>query len=321
MPLNILILGAGATGGYFGGRLAQAAEQGKTNINVRFLVREPRAQALHADGLVLQTPQETRRLRVNAVLHTELKPEYDLVLLSCKAYDLETAIFAIYPAMRPDTYVLPLLNGIQHFDRLDAEFGARRVLGGCCHLEGTLTDAGVVRQMSALHRITYGLRPGNDTAAQAVLDALHTAYQQTPVNARFSKQVLLEIWEKFVFLATLAGMTTLMRAAIGDIVAADEGVAQISKMLDECDAAASYAGYAPRHEVLEGSRKILTQPASTFTSSMLRDLEAGRRTEAAHIVGDMLHRARAAGQKANMLALAWTHLQARDARRNRESTG
>ena len=318
MPLKILVLGAGATGGYFGGRLAQAAHLGKSDIEVSFLVRPKRAEILKARGLNVESPQGSFGIPVRTVLHTELKPAYDLVLLSCKAYDLESSILAIYPGMRPDTCVLPVLNGLAHFDRLDREFGTERVLGGCCHIAGNLTPQGLVRQMTDLQRITFGLRPQNAAAGKDILDTLANAFRQTPVDLRYSEEVLQEIWEKFVLLATLAGMTCLMRGAVGDIAATDGGPALMQAMLAECEAAATHAGHASRPQVHAATAKMLSTPGSTFTASILRDLESGGRTEGAHIVGDMLLRARAAGAAAPLLGIAWTHLQAREARLARE---
>ncbi len=317
--MKILVLGAGATGGYFGGRLAQAAQQGKTAIDVTFLVRPARAAVLQQHGLRIETPQGSFSVPVQTAIHTALKPEYDLVLLACKAYDLESSILSITPGMRPDTYVLPLLNGLAHFDRLDAAFGAARVLGGCCHIAGQLTLEGVVRQMNDLQRITYGVRPHNNAGAKTVLDQLHTAYSATTVETRYPDDVRQDLWEKFVMLAALAGMTCLMRSATGDIMAALGGAALTLRMLDECVSAARHAGQPPRPQALEAITKMLTQPGSTFTASMLRDLESGGRTEAAHIIGDMLARARAGGSEALLLQTAWVHLQARDARLQRES--
>ena len=204
-------------------------------------MRPQRAELLKAKGLRVESPQGNFGIPVRAVVHTELKPEYDLVLLSCKAYDLESSILSIYPGMRSDTYVLPLLNGLAHFDRLDKEFGAGRILGGCCAIAGTLTADGVVRQMTELQRITYGVRPGNDTGAAAILDQLDAAYKQTPVDVRHTDDVLTEIWEKYLMLAALAGMTCLMRAPVGDIVATEDGHALMLRMIDECLSAARHA--------------------------------------------------------------------------------
>ncbi|MBL8385357.1 MAG: ketopantoate reductase family protein [Burkholderiales bacterium] len=318
MTLRILVLGAGATGGYFGGRLAQAAQQGKADVDVRFLVRPARAERLRRDGLRVRTPDGGFALPVHALLHTELEPVHDLVLLSCKAYDLESSILAVYPGLHRDTLVLPLLNGLAHFERLDREFGAARVVGGCCHIAGRLAPDGAVEQLTALERITFGARPANAAHAGAVLAALEAAFRATPVGVKHSADVLQDIWDKFVMLATLAGMTCLMRAAVGDIAATDDGRALTLRMLDECLAAARHAGHPMAPEVRDATAAMLTSKGSAFSASMLRDLEGGGPTEGAHIVGDMLARARAAGSDAAMLASAWTHLQARDARVARE---
>jgi 2-dehydropantoate 2-reductase len=243
---------------------------------------------------------------------------YDLVLLSCKSYDLESAIAAIRPAVGRQTLVLPILNGLAHFERLDGEFGRERVLGGCCHLAASLERDGVIVQMSPVNRITYGLRPDNRADARETIARLHAAYAQTPVEARWSEEVLQDIWEKYVFLATLAACTCLLRAAVGDIVASDDGQAILLRALAECEAAARHAGFPSRPAVLETAGKYLTQKGSTSTSSMLRDLEAGGRIESDQIVGEMLQRARRAGSDATVLQLAWAHLQARDARLARE---
>ncbi|MDB5803005.1 MAG: Ketopantoate reductase [Betaproteobacteria bacterium] len=317
--MKILVLGAGATGGYFGGRLAQAATAGKTDVEVTFLVRPARAEALRAKGLQVQSPHGDFSLPVRTVLHTELKPEYDLVLLSCKAYDLESSILAIYPAVGPETLILPVLNGLAHYERLDAEFGVGRVLGGCCHMAGNLTPEGVVRQMTELHRITFGLREGNAPHARRVLTQLEAAYKQTPVEPRFPEKVLQDIWEKYVMLTALASTNCLMRATVGDLQAADEGQAIALRALAECEAAATHAGYPSRPKAAETTAKMLTTKGSTFHASMLRDLESGARTEGQHIVADMLKRSRAAGTEATVLSLAWAHLQARDARLARET--
>ena len=317
--MNLLILGAGATGGYFGGRLAQAAAAGKTGTQVTFLVRPARAEALRARGLEVESPHGNFSLPVRTVVHTELKPEYDLVLLSCKAYDLESSILSIYPAVGPDTLILPVLNGLAHYDRLDAEFGPRRVLGGCCHMAGTLSPTGVVRQLTDLHRITFGVREGNAAHAQATLKELEAAFLQTPVEPRFPEQVLQDIWEKYVMLASLASVNCLMRSAVGDLMAADEGEAIALRAFAECEAAAAHAGHASRPKAAEATRKLLTQKGSVFSASMLRDLESGGRTEGEHIVADMLKRARGAGSDATVLGLSWAHLQAREARLRRET--
>lgn len=318
MAQRILILGAGATGGYFGGRLVQAAMAGRADAEVTFLVRPARAQAMKAGGLVVKGVLGDFTVPVRTVITGEVESGYDLVLLSCKAYDLDTAMESIAPALGPRTLVLPILNGLAHFDRLDERFGAARILGGCCHLGASLGRDGVIQQITSLQRITFGVRPESAPHAGPELERFHAAFGQTPVDARLSPDIFQDMWEKYVFLTALAALTCLMRAAVGDLMAADEGEAIMLRALTECEAAARQAGHASRPEVFEITRQLLTARGSASTASMLRDLEAGARTEGAHIVADMLQRARAAGSDATILSLAWAHLQAREARIVRE---
>ena len=311
--MNILVLGAGAIGGYFGGRLVQAGG------DVRFLVRERRQLQLAERGLVVRSPHGDFNLPVRAVTQAQLDGPADLVLLTCKAYDLEAALASIGQAVGPDTLVVPLLNGIAHIERLQAAFGAARVAGGSCGIPATLTPDGEVRQLGAFHRIVFGPLPGTAPSARAKLGALQTLFRATPVDVEHTDDMMLAMWEKFVGLATLAAMTCLMRGAVGDILSADEGSALMQETYAACEGTARACGHAPRDAAMAGFRAMFAERGSTLTASMLRDLESGGRTEAAHIVGDMLARARAAGIDAGPLRAAWCHLQAAEHRRLREA--
>jgi 2-dehydropantoate 2-reductase len=304
--MQILVLGAGGVGGYFGGRLAQAGS------DVAFLVRERRAAQLRTEGLVVQTPDGEFRVAAKAVLHAEITEPFDLVLLTCKAYDLDSAIDTIRPAVGAGTVVVPLLNGIAHLDRLDAEFGPERVTGGSCGIAATLTPEGIVKQMSPFHWMRFGDRTGK---SRPQLVALAEAYARTPVDATAVPDILLVMWEKFVLLTTLAACNCLMRGSVGDVLATSNGEAIMRELLETCVATAKAAGHAPRAESLTQTEALLFARNSPFSASMLRDIERGGPTEADHIVGDMLRRARAAGLDARLLAAAYTHLQVYEGRR------
>ncbi|MET0257523.1 MAG: 2-dehydropantoate 2-reductase [Methylobacterium sp.] len=313
--MRVLVVGAGATGGYFGARLAEAGR------DVTFLVRPARAEKLAADGLQVRSPVGDIRIDTPETVTADALASagpFDLVLLSAKAYDLDAAIADVAPAVGPQTAVLPILNGLNHLDALDQKFGAERVLGGTCAIVATLTKAGEIRQMSELHTLTYGERDGSRSERVGAIEAL---MQGVKFQARASDKVVLEMWEKWVFLATLAGGTTLMRAAIGDIVGAPGGRAFLEALHDECRAVADAAGYAPRDKVFAGARKMLTTDGSPMTASMLRDIENGARIEADHIIGDLIARgAKTAPDVARpLLALAYTHLRAYQSRREREA--
>lgn len=289
--MKILVLGAGATGGYFGGRMVQAG------CDVTFLVRPARAEALAASGLVVESPMGDVRMPVKTITADALGAAWDVVILSCKAYDLEGAIAAVAPALADEARILPVLNGLAHLDRLDAAFGADRVLGGLCAIAATLTPDGVVRHLNKVHAFAFGDRSPEQ---REFCEALQTALSPAQFDLRRSEAIVHEMWEKWVLLASLACATCLMRAPIGDIVAAPGGEAFIIALLDEVQAIATAHGNAARPKVMERTRAMLTERGSGFTASMLRDLESGARIESAHIVGDMLRRARAAGHDATL---------------------
>ncbi len=310
--MQILVLGAGAIGGYFGGRLAQAG------ADVSFLVRERRAAQLRERGLVVRSPHGDFTVSARALTRAQIDRTADLVLLSCKAYDLGSAIASIEPAVGPATHIVPLLNGLAHIDRLREAFGSSRVAGGSCGIPATLSADGEVHQLGPFHRIVFGPLDGTSADAMPKLTALRQLYEATPVDVELSDQMMLALWEKFVALATLAAMTCLMRAAVGDILAADDGAALFAETYAACEGTARAAGHVPRDAAMASFRAMFADRHSTMTASMLRDLEGGGRTESAHIVGDMLKRARAAGLAPGPLREAWCHLQAAEARRQRE---
>ena len=308
--MRILVLGAGGIGGYFGGRLAEVG------ADVTFLVRPGRASQLARDGLVVRSPLGDIDRAVRFITAEGLAEDerHDVVLLTCKAYDLDAAIDAIAPAVRQGAAVLPMLNGMKHLDRLDQAFGRDAVLGGMCQIAATLTGTGEVHHLNKLHHMVAGPRaPGQDRVTKAFAATAEPAV----FDFRLSDDVAQDMWEKFVMLATMAGMTCLMRGSVGEIMQADDGQALMLEMLEECIRVADAAGHRPRPTFLDRARAILTERGSSFAASMLRDVERGGPTEAAHVIGDMLVRARTAELPAPMLCVAWCHLQTHEARRPR----
>ncbi len=306
--MKILVLGAGGVGGYFGGRLAQ------TGADVTFLVRDRRAAQLAADGLVIETPQERVTIKPQWTTAAKVAADYDVVLLSCKAWDLGTSIEAIRPAMRDDTMVVPLLNGMAHLDVLDDAFGRARVMGGSCQIAATLTRDGVVRSLSEFQNILWGVRDANPRQ-RTVATALADAFARTQVGWSVSDNVLQDMWEKLAFLCTLAGMTTLMRASVGEILSTADGRALMRRFAESCVAISVAEGYPPREKVQQRLEAVLQSTGSTMTASMLRDIESGNPVEADHIVGYMLNKARTHGIDDHMLSIAYTHLKAYETRR------
>lgn len=309
--MRTLVLGAGAIGGYFGGRLLAAGR------DVTFLVRPERQASLRATGLRIRSPRGDLDLPgPPAVTAATIDPPYDLILLTCKAYDLDGALDAIGPAVGDQTLILPLLNGMRHLDVLAGRFGRARVLGGHCTISATVDSEGRVVQLPDLGgqallgfgELDGGITPRVQAVARELADA--------GLQAGASGDVLQEMWEKWVFLAAGAGINCLMRGAMGDIVEA--GGADLARALwGETSAIAAASRHAPRPEVVERLAPIFGQPGSLFTASLLRDLEQGKRVEADHILGDLLARA-PEPEPRSLLRLAYVHLKTYEARRARQ---
>jgi 2-dehydropantoate 2-reductase len=313
--VKILILGAGAIGGYVGGRLQQSG------ADVTFLVRPARRERLERDGLVIKSTKGDITQKVKTVLNGSEGGPYDIVLLTPKAYDLDSAIESIAPAVGASTCLLPLLNGVAHVDRLAAAFGAARVAAGACAIPATLAADGEIVHLGTFHSIVFGRLAATAADAEPKLEALRDLYAKTPVPVEIASDMMTALWEKFVGLATLAAMTCLMRAPIGDIVSTDDGEALVAEAFEACLGTAAAEGHPPRDAAVQRFRAMLADRSSTLTASMLRDLEAGGRTEGAHIVGDMLRRARAAAIDPGPLAAAWCHLCAAERIRERALPG
>ena len=310
--MKILVLGAGAVGGYFGGRLAQAG------ADVTFLVRPQRAELLAQSGLrILSKAGGDLFLRPQCVIAAEVKSDYDIVMFTAKAYDLPGAIDAVAPVMTAGRgHVLPLLNGMSHLDLLDARFGREHVLGGVAYIASTLAPDGEIRHLNDFHRIAFGPR---HAAQNAVCDAFAAASAGAKSEFKRTDAIEQAMWDKWVLLATLAGMTCLMRAPIGDIAATGSGAALALALLGECAAVAQAEGFATPAAVRTNYSNMLTQKGSSFTASMLRDVESGAQAEGEHILGAMLARARQHALAAPVLEIAATHLETYAVRRAREA--
>ena len=302
--MRILVLGAGATGGYFGGRLAQAG------ADVTFLVRPARAALLRERGLRIRSPLGDGDVTVALATADTLAslPAFDLVVLGCKAYDLDSAMDAVGPAIGPQTAILPILNGLLHYDALDARFGHERVLGGLCFISATLGADGEVVHIGGPASITFGLRECNTDAG--VLARLAAAFGAAGVDHLYAADIARAQWIKFSFLAALAAGTCLMRGSVGAIVASEGGEAFMAALHEECLAVAAAEGQPVPDAEVRTARGHLTRTGSPVTASMLRDLQAGLRVEALQIVGDMVHRAHRNGLPVPRLEAAWAHLQA-----------
>jgi len=304
--MKILILGAGGIGGYFGARLLQAG------ANVTFLVREKRREQLRSQGLRIESQYGNVTMQVNAKLQSDIKPDYDLILVTCKAYDLTSAIETIRPAVTHSTAILPLLNGIAHIDMLNEQFSREQILGGTAKIQVVLSPDGTVHQLNDWQTLTIGEQDGAESSRVGELKAL---LDNTGIDVKLSRNIVRDLWLKLVHLSTVAGMTCLMRANLGEIIRTPEGSALLKALFETNVQIAASAGHAPDEAFLRTYYDLFTQRESRYEASMLRDLEKGGPIEAEHILGFMLRKCREAQLNDTLHLVAYTHVKTYEERR------
>jgi 2-dehydropantoate 2-reductase len=297
---SILVVGAGAVGGYFGGRLAQAGR------DVTFLARDARARELRERGLEIVSPFGDATIPVKVVTAGDLHEPFDVVFVSVKQYALDAAIPHFAPAVGERTAILPALNGMRHIDRLRDTFGKTRVLGGVSIVATTLDDRDRIVQLNQMQEVSYGNIA--DTPAEW-LEAIDRTMQDAGFLARLSTDIELEMWEKWVFIAALGGITCLLRGTVGDIQHAPRGRDLTLAMIDECMAVATAAGFAPREASRARTLAVLTDPNSALAASIYRDLQRGlAQLESDAILGDMYARGAAMGLQLPLVSAAYAQL-------------
>jgi len=301
--MHILVVGAGATGGFFGGRLAQIGR------DVTFLVRPARAEKLRRDGLEIISPHGNATIPAKLITADELraKPQpFDLIILAVKAYALEQAIEDLAPAVGPGTAILPLLNGMRQLDMLDARFGAEHVIGGTCRINSDVDADGRVLQLSKLGDVTFGERDGQHTERIARINA---ELSGALFDLILSPDVLHAMWNKWYVLASLNTICVLPRGTCGEVVAVPHGLDFANAAIDECIAIATANGYPPPADLIAWDRKRLTLPGSDLTSSMYRDMSKNAPVEVDHIIGDLLARGTSHDVPAPLLRATYVQLK------------
>jgi 2-dehydropantoate 2-reductase len=250
-------------------------------------------------------------------LAADLHEPFDLILVAVKAYSFDEALEQFTPAVGPTSAIVPILNGMRHIDTLIARFGAGRVLGGMAQISATLDAEGRVALLFPIAELVFGeLGGGINERAKVLSDVLAA----TDFTARLSEVVTQDMWEKWIDVSTIAGITCLMRASIGDIIAAHGGQSAILRLFSENCAVGTAAGFPPRRSFIDEETPYLTDAGSPLKASMLRDIERGGPTEGHHILGDLLARARALGVPTPILELAYSHACAYETGRERTKT-
>ncbi|MFD0147845.1 ketopantoate reductase family protein [Streptomyces sp. NPDC055721] len=298
--MKILVVGAGATGGYFGALLARSGQ------DVTFLVRPARAAALRECGLRVVGRDEEWVLTPRLVTADELTGPYDLVLLSVKSTGLDRAVEDIAPAIGQGTAVVPLLNGLAHIDVLNARFGASAILGGVAKVVTTLDDSGDIRRLAPLAHLAFGEQDGTVSAR---VERIRAVFDASGIDAPVPDRVMTAMWHKWVFITTFGAVTSLMRGTVGDVYDTPGGPALGPAVLDEAAAVAAAAGHPVPEAERAATLAVVSASGSPMVPSLYRDLAAGHPTEVEHLFGDLTDRARALGVATPLLDLATLHLR------------
>lgn len=300
--MRFLSLGAGAIGGYFGGRLVEGGS------DVSFLVRNKRKAQLSQDGIKIKSQFGDFASPVNALTVAEAEGKHwDVVFVTCKAYDLPSAIETLRSVVGPATAVLPFLNGLAHIEALNSAFGKERVLGGLAKIAATLHPDGLIEHLNDWRYVTFGEQSGDISAR---VEKIKAAFDATSVVATAVPDVMQTMWEKLVHLATVAGMTTLMRSAVGEIAATPNGSSLMTSFLEKNAKVSALEGYPVSDTFLNEYRTLFRDKQSTYKASMLRDIERNGPIEADHIIGFVLERARRHGLEDTMHSLVYANLKA-----------
>lgn len=293
-------MGAGATGGFFGGRLAQAGRE------VTFLVRPGRAAVLRERGLRIVGMGEQTVLEPKLATAPELTAPFDLVVLTVKEAGLASAIDDLAPAVGPDTMILPVLNGMRHVDALVERFGERPVLGGVAKVAATIDANGDIARLADLASMTYGARDG---VPDPRLDELHSTLSGVGFDTELSADITGDMWAKWVFIASIAGVNSLARGTVGEVVAEQGGVRFAEAVVAEGAAVAAAAGHPLSEAAVGTARGAVTAPGSGLTASLYRDLSSGQSVEVEQIFGDLVARANALGVPVPLLELITLQLR------------
>lgn len=307
--MRILVVGAGATGGYYGGRMAQAGR------DVTFLVRGARMRQMQERGLQIVSPQGDATIHPKLTTADELGAAgpFDVVLIGTKAYSLDAAIEDFAPAVAPGTIVLPVLNGMRHIDTLTARFGRECVMGGSVRIVADVDAEGRIHQLTELDEFIFGeLEGGRTERAERLLQE----FSVPGYTVKLSENIISALWRKWWILATMGAVGVVSGGTVGEMAAVPYGAETALAILHEAIGIAAANGYPADPTFVAEQEKRMTEQGSGLTSSMYRDMLKGAPVEADHILVDLL--ARAKGVPVPLLTGAYVRLKVYEAKQTIE---
>ena len=297
--MKILILGAGAIGGFFGAHLM------KSGANVSFLVREKRKDELKKSGINIFSING--ELKVNPkLLDKNLSGQhFDVIILTNKSYDLIESIREIKPYVNK-TVIIPLLNGMAHYEILDKEFGKEKIFGGTAYISTAMNNYGSIQQITSRASIKFGPRTQKNIN---IANEFYEICKETEFECDFSDHIELELWRKYVLIGATAASTVLFQKPLGEICATTYGKKLIIEIHEECKKIVLSKGYDIGIEATNYNLKLITDKGSLLKASMLRDFESGKKTECEHILGYLIELAKRNNVQCNLIKAAHTRIQ------------
>jgi len=269
--MRIAVFGAGAVGGYFGGRLAQAGE------DVVFIARGAQLQALRERGLRVESPKGD--FSVNPARATDDPAQVetvDAVLVGVKTWQVPDAAEAMRPLLGPDAFVVPLQNGVEAPDQLAAALGSERVLGGLCRIVSFLVEPGHVRHAGLEPYVAFGEL---DDRPSGRAERLRAAFARAGVTAEVPSEIRVAMWGKFLFIASFSGVGAVTRAPAGVLRSLPETRRLLEQAMHEVLAVAHARGIALPEQSIPNTMALIDGLLPEGTASMQRDIMAGRPSE------------------------------------------
>lgn len=298
--MRILVVGAGAVGGYFGARLIEKG------VDVTFLVRTKRQGQLKEKGLIVNSIHGDIHIFPQTITTIDPNKPFDIIILATKAYHFTQSLQDIKPFIDSETTILPLLNGIQHLEVLKEMYPNSHILGGLCFIESTLDMEGNIWQKSSTHDVLYGELSGENTERIQQIEKL---FSGTKANFRKRNRILTDMWHKYMHIAGFSGITTLFRSSIGPILESEYGLEILKKLYTEIDTIMKATNAPIDENMVERQIQICKQQQYTMKSSMLLDMEKGQLVEADHLQGYLLQLAKQHQIDAPYLELVYTNLK------------
>jgi 2-dehydropantoate 2-reductase len=278
--MKVLVVGAGAVGGYFGARLYESG------VDVTFLVRKNKQLLINESGINVQSVHGNVNILPKTITASYPPEAYDVILVSTKSYHFDSAVVDIKRFVGENTVIIPLLNGISHLDILLNAFPNNNVMGGLCFIESTKNGENEIIQTSPAHDLVFGELSGEITDR---VRSIRKVFSNTKASIRTSDSIIRDMWVKYFFITCFSGITTLFRSNIGFIREDKDGLEMIKKLIIEIGLIVKKHEVPLPDNIEENQLMKIKEISETMKSSMLRDMEKEADIEGEHIHGYLLN--------------------------------